>query len=205
MKLLFKTLLLATAIGFFSTAVHAQDKKVKLTGYVKDSNNAAITDAVLFLDDVETNIKLNKQGFYSIKIDPNVKKIRLFSYSRGVKNVEYDGQKRIDFVFENNAVVARTKTKRWEPFQYKDIFEMIRSQVPGVRVVRNNTILMRGTGTITANTTPLLVVNNAPTNSIADILPQNVKSISILKGPEAATYGFRGANGVILITLKKKH
>jgi TonB-dependent SusC/RagA subfamily outer membrane receptor len=36
-------------------------------------------------------------------------------------------------------------------------------------------------------------------NSIEDIAPQTVKSIEVLKGPEASVYGMRGANGVIVI------
>jgi TonB-dependent SusC/RagA subfamily outer membrane receptor len=41
-------------------------------------------------------------------------------------------------------------------------------------------------------------------NTIDDITPSTVKSIEILKGPSASIYGSRGANGVILITLKKE-
>ena len=42
------------------------------------------------------------------------------------------------------------------------------------------------------------------TNRGADIDPQNIESVSILKGPAAtALYGLRAANGVVLITTKK--
>ena len=41
-------------------------------------------------------------------------------------------------------------------------------------------------------------------NAINDINPDNIESVSILKGPSAAAlYGSRGANGVVLITTKK--
>lgn len=204
MKPLFKIVLFVFITCFFSIPIQSQNKKAVLTGYVKDSDNNAIKDAVLFLDDVRTTITLNKQGFYRIKIDPTVKKIRLFSYSRGVKDVAYEGQKRIDFIFQNNVTAGnKIKTTRRETPQYKDIYEMIRAQVPGVIVNSDNSILIRGTSSINASTAPLLVVNDAPVGTIGNILPQSVKSITILKGPEAAIYGIRGANGVILITLKK--
>jgi TonB-dependent SusC/RagA subfamily outer membrane receptor len=38
--------------------------------------------------------------------------------------------------------------------------------------------------------------------SIDDIHPVEVKSVEVLKGAAASIYGSRGANGVILITLK---
>ncbi|MDP5043563.1 MAG: SusC/RagA family TonB-linked outer membrane protein, partial [Leeuwenhoekiella sp.] len=42
------------------------------------------------------------------------------------------------------------------------------------------------------------------TNRGADLNPQNIESVSILKGPAAtALYGLRGANGVVVITTKR--
>ena len=41
-------------------------------------------------------------------------------------------------------------------------------------------------------------------NAINDINPDNIESVTVLKGPSAAAlYGSRGGNGVILITTKK--
>lgn len=68
--------------------------------------------------------------------------------------------------------------------------------------VSGRKIVIRGVGTIN-NTDPLFVVNGIIVGSIDDISPQTVKSIEILKGGDAAMYGSRGANGVILITLKE--
>jgi TonB-linked SusC/RagA family outer membrane protein len=46
--------------------------------------------------------------------------------------------------------------------------------------------------------------DNDYSNRISDINPDDIESISILKGPEAsALYGFYGANGAIIITTKK--
>lgn len=51
------------------------------------------------------------------------------------------------------------------------------------------------------STDPLFVVDGVVVNSIDNISPRMVKSISVLKGSDAAIYGSRGAGGVILITL----
>jgi TonB-dependent SusC/RagA subfamily outer membrane receptor len=78
---------------------------------------------------------------------------------------------------------------------------MLRGEIPGVEVV-GHSITIRGASTATMNTEPLFVVDGTPVMSIENILPQEVKSIDVLKGSAASIYGTRGTNGVILITLK---
>ncbi len=84
---------------------------------------------------------------------------------------------------------------------YINIYDMIKGEVPGV-VVSGTNITIRGISSITLSSQPLFVVNGSPTTNITDISPNDVKSISVLKGAAAAIYGSRGTNGVILITLK---
>jgi TonB-linked SusC/RagA family outer membrane protein len=82
-------------------------------------------------------------------------------------------------------------------------------------------VQIRGQNTITGNTQPLYVVDGIPISSqeldngnntdgvnqqsrVADINPNSIESVTILKGASAsALWGFRAANGVILITTKK--
>ncbi|HAG15560.1 MAG TPA: hypothetical protein DCG69_03415 [Bacteroidales bacterium] len=85
--------------------------------------------------------------------------------------------------------------------QYSTIYDMIKGEVPGV-VVNGNSIVIRGLSSINLSSEPLYVVNGSPISNIADISPNDVKSISVLKGSSAAIYGARGANGVIVIVLK---
>ncbi len=77
-------------------------------------------------------------------------------------------------------------------------------------------IRIRGTNSITSGGSPLIVIDgvpsidgnqagaNAPTNPLADINPNDIESLEILKdGAATAIYGSRASNGVILITTKK--
>ena len=78
-------------------------------------------------------------------------------------------------------------------------------------------IRIRGTSSISASSQPLYVVDglpintaslsdafNDPTNPLADINPNDIESIEVLKDASAAAiYGARAANGVVLITTKK--
>ena len=58
---------------------------------------------------------------------------------------------------------------------------------------------------MSASNSPLYVVDGMPYDgSIADINPNDVESMSVLKDAAAsAIYGARGANGVVLITTKR--
>ncbi len=84
-------------------------------------------------------------------------------------------------------------------------------------------VVIRGVNSVTGNNQPLFVVDGIPMNNesfntidtdrgaggvdygsmINDINPDDIESVSILKGPAAAIYGSRAANGVVLITTKK--
>lgn len=92
----------------------------------------------------------------------------------------------------------------------------------GVQITSSNgvlgqapTIRIRGVGSISQGTYPLVVVDGMPiitgdvggyanTNAMGDINPADIQSVEILKdGSATAIYGSRAANGVILITTKK--
>ncbi|MFV0505807.1 MAG: SusC/RagA family TonB-linked outer membrane protein, partial [Bacteroidales bacterium] len=67
-------------------------------------------------------------------------------------------------------------------------------------------IRIRGSGSITAGNSPLIVVDGIPlvNSNLNDINSEDIASMEILKdASSAAIYGSRGANGVILITTKK--
>lgn len=93
-----------------------------------------------------------------------------------------------------------------------------------------STIRIRGNNSLSGNNEPLWVIDGVPLltsgtnasggsgatatgggsagrdlgNSVSDINPEDIATISILKGPNAAAlYGSRAANGVIVITTKK--
>lgn len=84
---------------------------------------------------------------------------------------------------------------------YRDIYEMIQGKCAGVQVMGDK-ILIRGINSINSSTDPLFVVDGQPVTDISHINPNDVKSISVLKDSAASIYGNRGANGVIIITLK---
>jgi TonB-dependent SusC/RagA subfamily outer membrane receptor len=87
---------------------------------------------------------------------------------------------------------------------YSNIFELIRGRLSGVTVSGNEVYVRGGKNSFTPGTTmALYVVDNQPTNDIDWIQPCQIKSINVLKDANAAIYGSRGGNGVVLIETMK--
>lgn len=86
-------------------------------------------------------------------------------------------------------------------------------RISGVRVSgdgANATVTIRdaGVSTFSSSTTPLFVVdghtmNTSYSNIYYMVNSYEIKSIEVLKGADAAMYGVRGGNGVIVITSKR--
>jgi len=86
---------------------------------------------------------------------------------------------------------------------YTNIYDLISGQLSGVTVQGRNVYVRGGTNSFSLPTTALFVVDGQTTNSIDWVQPCQVKSIDVLKDGNAAIYGARGGNGVILIELVK--
>lgn len=84
----------------------------------------------------------------------------------------------------------------------------------GGQVGASQNIVIRGNSSF-GNNAPLIVVDGVPVQNdngtgsavnlgsgLNDINPEDIESISVLKGGSAALYGMRAGNGVILITTK---
>lgn len=109
-----------------------------------------------------------------------------------------------------------------------DIGHMLEGKIPGLFIRQTSAqpggglkMIVRGGGSINASNKPLIVIDGMPITKTTQpetggvynagsfsvlnfVNPNNVESITVLKGPSAtAIYGSRAANGVILITTKK--
>ena len=75
---------------------------------------------------------------------------------------------------------------------------------PGKGVGSSPSVLVRGVNTWN-NNDPLFIIDGLQTQDskiFYSINPKDIKSVSVLKGPSAAIYGSRGANGVIVVKTK---
>ena len=93
------------------------------------------------------------------------------------------------------------------------IEKLLMARVPGVWVTRTPeggiAIRIRGSTTITGSNAPLYVVDGVaveagPGGSLPGVNPYDIDSIEVLKdAAETTMYGARGANGVIVIKMKR--
>ncbi|MHB8209689.1 TonB-dependent receptor plug domain-containing protein, partial [Mucilaginibacter sp.] len=106
-----------------------------------------------------------------------------------------------------------------------NITDLLDGKVSGLQITTSGQptgstrVVLRGPSSITGNNQPLWVVDGVPIdntdsngqvgnldygNNAADLNPDDIESMVVLKGPNAAAlYGSKAANGAILITTKK--
>jgi TonB-dependent SusC/RagA subfamily outer membrane receptor len=85
---------------------------------------------------------------------------------------------------------------------YSNIYDLIKETCPEV-TVSNGSILIRGKKSFSSSNSAIYVVDDIVTDQISQLLPCDIKSISILKDEATTIYGSRGANGVVLIQTRK--
>ena len=124
------------------------------------------------------------------------------SYDGEPVNVGYGEVAKGDLTY----AVGHVKNKDNEV--YNDIYDYFLAKVPGVRVEKTGNrgalIYIRGINSINSDNQPMYVVDGVAVDDISNINPYEVKSVDVLKDGSAAIYGVRGANGVIIINLKKE-
>ncbi len=129
--------------------------------------------------------------------------------------------------------VYKVGTRELTDVPQTNLINSLSGQVAGVQVTNGSSgvgssarIIIRGESSLSSNNQALIVIDGVPIsnqmissdlfndganiqevdfgNGASEISPEDIESISILKGPgSAALYGARGANGVVLITTKK--
>lgn len=132
--------------------------------------------------------------------------------------VGYGTQRRRDVT---TAIASLKSSEMQVPVSSVD--QAIAGKLAGVQVLQPNgipgggmSIKVRGTGTISAGTDPLYVVDGFPmsdeasnaagvrVNPLSSINMNDIESIEVLKDASAAAiYGSRGSNGVVIITTKR--
>jgi len=109
--------------------------------------------------------------------------------------------------------VARVKNSELTQARVTNLQNGLVGKVSGLNVstvnngvFANTRIVLRGIRSLTGNNQPLLVVDGSPISLgfINSINPNDVESVNILKGANAASlYGPEGVNGVIVVNTKK--
>lgn len=228
----FLTLILLCTLPFY---LSAQDKTVSgvitnsetgepvaaATITVKGKNNSVVSDAqgtFKIKADAGSLLQITSIGYANAEVtvpqQDEIVLIRLIATNKQLNEVVvvgYGTKKRTDVT---GSVVSVPKS-RLERLPVTNVLHAIEGSVAGVNISQGSSvpgssagILVRGQNSISANTSPLIVVDGIPFNKSGgitnDINPNDIASIEVLKDASAtAIYGMNGSNGVILITTKR--
>ncbi|MCG6191109.1 TonB-dependent receptor [Maribellus maritimus] len=113
-----------------------------------------------------------------------------------------------------STAISSLKAEKIEEMPVGSVGETLYGQLSGLYIVHADgqpgsspTLRIRGTGSLTASSDPLYVIDGYPTADASyfmNLSPNDIESIDVLKdAASAAIYGSRAGNGVILVTTKK--
>lgn len=109
------------------------------------------------------------------------------------------------FITETNLnyAVSNLEAENNDYCKYTDIYALLRAEGSSITISDNGRITILGGNTsFSGSDQALIIVDGQPNQMIDWIMPCTVRSIDILKGSDAAIYGTRGGNGVLVITTK---
>lgn len=116
---------------------------------------------------------------------------------------------------EISGSVASLSERDLENIRVARVEELLQGRVPGLQVIRRAngdlSLRIRGSASLVGNDEPLLVIDGMPIRmggigqALLGISPQDIARIDVLKDAGAAAiYGSRSANGVVVITTKRR-
>lgn len=107
--------------------------------------------------------------------------------------------------------VSSVKSTDIEKVASSNAMQAMQAKVPGLDIQQSDgqagagiNITLRGSRSINASNSPLILVDGVEYGSNIDLNPSDIESMEVLKDASStAIYGTRGANGVIIITTKR--
>lgn len=204
----------------------AGERVRNVSGVVTDESGDPLIGVSVCIDDSKVCTITDSKGFYTLKVPANACSLK-FSYlgmsnaelrlgsgkaplSRSIQmvtdnqlsDVVVTGYQEISKPKMTGSVTTITASKLDERYT-TNIMNNLEGRVAGLSTY-NGKMTIRGTSSLYAETSPLLVVDGVPVEgSIDDLNPYDIESVNVLKDAAAnAIYGARASNGVIVITTK---
>jgi TonB-linked SusC/RagA family outer membrane protein len=213
------------------TVLSAQN--VQVSGIVTDAADGQPLPGVsVVVKGARTGTSTDANGRYTISVPDNATLV--FSFV-GLKTQEQaiSGRSAINVALEAGAValsdvvvvaygtttrerftgsVSVIKSEKLVKGETSNVSKALEGAVAGVQTSSSSgqpgasaNIRVRGIGSISASSNPLIVVDGVPyEGSLNSIAPQDIESFNVLKDAAATSmYGARGSNGVLMVTTKQ--
>jgi TonB-linked SusC/RagA family outer membrane protein len=164
----------------------------------------ANTLVVSYIGFESAEITIGSASYFELSLVPDTQtlgEVVVYGYGTGTKE-------------KFNGAVSNIGNEQLNNYSSANFEQSIAGALAGVQIVGNSknpgdnsVIQIRGVNTLTAGTSPLIVVDGNPLtegSSFSSVNTNDIESVSVLKdAASAAIYGSRASNGVILITTKK--
>lgn len=229
-QLLKRLFVLAVMVLWGGVSLFAQSS-ITITGTITDGK-APLIGVTVMVKGTQTGAASDAKGAYKINV-PNAKSTLVISYiGYATQEIVVGNQKVINVALSEDTnvldelvvvgygvqkkshltgAVAKIDGSSLIDMPVSDVTQALQGKITGLNI--NNTtsevgvapeIRVRGIGSISANSSPLVVVDGYPVpDGLSMVNSADIQSIEVLKdAASSAIYGSRAANGVIMITTK---
>lgn len=200
------------------TVIDAGDKQTIVFANVieKGTKNGTTTDMdgnfVIQVSNANAVLQLSLIGYKSKDVNVNGSKNLTIEMEADITTLNdivvigYGSVKKSDLTGAVSTITGEDLIK----VPVASIGEALTGRLAGLQVISSEgspdaeiLLRIRGGGSLNLDSSPLVIVDGFPVNSIDDISPNDIENITLLKDASStAIYGARGANGVVLITTK---
>lgn len=221
---------------FLGASLSAFGQDITVSGVVKGNDGSTIPGVSIILKGSTTvGTSTDMEGKYTISV-PSDATLEFSGVGLKTQLIIVTGRKEIDvlmnedFAMLDEAVVigygtvkkshltgsvSKVKNENLDQIPLSRVDDALVGQISGVNIQQTNpsageaaTIRVRGQGSISFDSNPLIVLDGIVVGNDADFLASldmnDVESVEVLKDASSgAIYGSRGANGIIMITTKK--
>lgn len=228
---LFNKVAIATIVALLPLGLFAQRT---ITGTVNNEQGDPIAGATVQVVGTTSGALTGSDGKYSLSVSGDDAVIRASYLGYQVQEVTVGSNSVINFsmvpgdlTLNETVITALGISREAKSLTYSaqnvdteelseardlNVINSLSGKVAGISISPNgggvgtdSRVILRGNRSIFGNSQPLYIVDGVPIlGDITDVNPDDIASISVLKGPNAAAlYGNRANNGAIIITTKK--
>ncbi len=206
------------------TSARSENTQLTVSGKVIDSTGEPLAGVSVIIASTHEGCATDVNGLFNIKV-PDAHSVLMFSMIGMEPQAQMVGEQRVMNIIMHEITnmisevvvtgyqdikkekmtgsVTTINAEKLKDRYTPNILDNLEGRVAGLSTYGGRPII-RGTGTLHASTSPLLVVDGLPIEgSLSDLNPYDIESINVLKDAAAAAiYGARASNGIIVITTK---
>ena len=177
--------------GTTQGAITDIDGKFRIARVKSSNNTVTLQISYIGKKTIEVKVKLNSDNTFTLHEDTRMMSEVVVTGYQDIKKEKMTG------------AVTTIRADKIEERYTPSIADNLEGRVAGLSTYGGK-LTIRGTSSLYAETSPLLVVDGLPIEGdINDINPYDIESINVLKDAAAtAIYGARASNGIIVITTK---